>query len=83
MALEYSYDGRLEVGIGRTSVERMTDGFLKYRLVRQRPYRWQQVRATLLSSLYYTILHDPDQARPLIVINPPTGAAGCRDSVGL
>ncbi len=62
MALEYSYDGRLEVGIGRTSVEKMTDGFLKYRLVRQRPHGWQQVSVTLLSSLYYTILHDPDQA---------------------
>ncbi len=62
MASEYSYDGRLEVGIGRTSVEKMTDGFLKYRLIRQRPHGWQQVSVTLLSSLYYTILHDPDQA---------------------
>jgi len=60
--LEYSYDGRLEVGIGRTSLEKMTDGFLKYRLVRQRPHGWQQVSVTLFSSIYYTILRDPEKA---------------------
>ncbi len=62
LGLEYSYDGRLEVGIGRTSVEKMMDGFLKYRLIRQRPHGWQQVSVTLFSSMYYTILRDPDKA---------------------
>src|SRR5689334_17863474 len=37
IGLEYSYDGRLEVGLGRTSTEKTADGFLKYRLLRQRP----------------------------------------------
>lgn len=60
--LEYSYDGRLEVGIGRTSVEKMADGFLKYRLLRQRPHGWQKVSVTLLSSAFYTMLRDPDKA---------------------
>lgn len=62
MGLEYSYEGRLEVGIGRTSVEKMADAFLKYRLVRQRPHGWQQVSVTLFSSVYYTMLRDPDKA---------------------
>ncbi len=61
MGLEYSYDGRLEVGIGRTSVEKMADGFLKYRLIRQRMHGWQQVSVTLFSSTYYTILRDADR----------------------
>lgn len=61
MGLEYSYDGRLEVGIGRTSVEKMADAFLKYRLVRQRPHGWQQASVTLFSSTYYTMLRDPDK----------------------
>ena len=62
MGLEYSYDGRLEVGIGRTSVEKMADAFLKYRLVRQRSSGWQQLSVTLFSSAYYTMLRDPDKA---------------------
>ncbi len=60
--LEYSYDGRLQVGIGRSSVEKMADAFLKYRLVRQRPKGWQQFSITLFSSAYYTMLRDPDKA---------------------
>jgi hypothetical protein len=62
LGLEYSIDGRLEFGLGRTSVEKMTDAFLKYKIVRQRPYGWQQATVTLFSSAYYTILRDPDQA---------------------
>ncbi len=62
MGLEYSYDGRLEFGIGRTSVEKMADAFLKYRLLRQRASGWKQVSVTLFSSAYYTMLRDPDKA---------------------
>lgn len=62
MGLEYSYDGRLEFGIGRTSVEKMADAFVKYRLLRQRPHGWRQLSVTLFSSAYYTMLKDPDQA---------------------
>jgi len=62
MGLEYSYDGRLEFGIGRTSVEKMADAFLKYRLLRQHPNGWKQLSVTLLSSAYYTMLRDPDKA---------------------
>lgn len=61
MSLEYSYDGRLQFGIGRTSLEKMADGFLKYRLIRQRSSGWQQVSVTLFSGAYYTMLKDPNQ----------------------
>lgn len=62
LGLEYSFDGRLQFGIGRTSVEKMADGFLKYRLLRQHTRGWKQVSVTLLSAAYYTMLKDPDQA---------------------
>lgn len=34
MGLDYSYDGRLEVGLGRTNIDKTIDGYLKYRLLR-------------------------------------------------
>jgi hypothetical protein len=35
LGLEYSYDGKLAFGIGRTSQEKMIDGFVKYKLMQQ------------------------------------------------
>ncbi len=35
MGFEYSYDGRLELGLGRTSVGKMMDLYAKYRILRQ------------------------------------------------
>jgi hypothetical protein len=35
LGLDYSYDGRLMFGIGRSNREKMVDGYAKYRLVRQ------------------------------------------------
>ena len=35
LGLEYSHDGRLMVGIGRTSAKKIADGFVKYKLIRQ------------------------------------------------
>lgn len=61
LGLEYSYDGRLQFGIGRTSFEKLADGFLKYRLVRQRPEGWQQFSVTLFTSAYYTMQKDPNR----------------------
>jgi hypothetical protein len=49
LALEYSYDGRLMVGLGRTSIQKMFDGFLKYRLFRQTTDNSMPVSITLLS----------------------------------
>ncbi|MCC7505324.1 MAG: hypothetical protein IT259_08490 [Saprospiraceae bacterium] len=59
--LEYSYDGRLQFGIGRTSIDKVGDGFLKYRLLRQHPNGWKQVSVTLFTSAYYTMRKDPDK----------------------
>ena len=56
LGLEYSYDGRLAFGIGRTSTEKTFDGFLKYRLVRQGDKSKPWVSVTLFSGMYYTNL---------------------------
>jgi hypothetical protein len=52
--LEYSFDGRLMVGIGRTSVNKLLDGFLKYRLLRQTDNNSMPISLTLYTSAYYT-----------------------------
>ncbi|MBI5913948.1 MAG: hypothetical protein HY842_01110 [Bacteroidetes bacterium] len=60
LGLEYSYDGRLNVGLGRTSTEKTFDGFLKYRLVRQGDKSSPPVSVTLFSGVYYTNMKDPN-----------------------
>jgi len=55
IALEYSYDGRLMGGIGRTSQGKLADGFLKYRLLRQTDGGSMPISVTLFSSMYYTL----------------------------
>lgn len=62
LGLEYSHDGRLQVGVGRTSVGKMMDGFLKYRLLRQHDNGGMPLSVTLFSSGFYTILKDPNIA---------------------
>ncbi len=59
--LEYSYDGRLMVGIGRTSSDKMLDGFLKYRLLRQTDDNKMPLSVTLFTGGYYTALIDPNK----------------------
>jgi hypothetical protein len=55
IALEYSYNGRLMGGIGRTSQGKLADGFLKYRLLRQTDGGSMPISITLFSSMYYTL----------------------------
>jgi len=55
--LEYSYDGRLMVGIGRTSSDKMLDGFLKYRLLRQTDDNKMPLSVTLFTGGYYTAIN--------------------------
>lgn len=62
LGLEYSKDGRFEVGVGRSSLEKVYDGFLKYKLIRQTLNNKQPFSLTLFSSLYYTTLRDPNAA---------------------
>ena len=58
LGLEYSPDGRFMAGIGRTSTDKLFDGFLKYKLLRQaRGFRW--VTITLLTGANITGQKDP------------------------
>src|SRR6185436_2451137 len=49
LGLDYSFDGRLMFGIGRTSVDKIVDGFLKYRLLRQTTDGKMPVSVTLFA----------------------------------
>ncbi|MCX6274490.1 MAG: DUF5777 family beta-barrel protein [Bacteroidetes bacterium] len=62
LGLEYSPDGRFMFGIGRTSVEKMVDGFLKYRLLRQSTHGGSPLSITLFASAYRTGLKDNNTA---------------------
>lgn len=59
LGLEYSYDGRLMVGFGRTSYQKLLDGFLKYRLLRQTDGDEMPISVTLFSGMYATMAKDP------------------------
>lgn len=52
LGLEYSYNGRLQFGLGRTSYEKQIDGFLKYRLLRQTKSGSMPISVTLFSGAY-------------------------------
>lgn len=58
IGLDYSFDGRFAFGIGRTSYEKMLDGFVKYRLLRQQEPRGMPISITLLASMYSTLQKD-------------------------
>lgn len=58
IGLDYSFDGRLAFGIGRTSYEKMLDGFVKYRLLRQHEPGGMPLSVTLFSSIYATMQRD-------------------------
>lgn len=65
LALEYSFDGRFMFGIGRTSYQKMADGFLKYRLLRQTTDNKMPITVTLFTSAYHTFMKDPHQGTGL------------------
>ena len=56
LALEYSFDGRFQFGIGRSSYKKEMDGFLKYRLLRQTTNNKMPVSVTLVSSAFYSLM---------------------------
>jgi len=62
LGLEYSPDGRFMFGIGRTSAEKMVDGFLKYRLLRQTTDSHVPVSITLFAGAYRTGLSNQIQS---------------------
>lgn len=52
LGLEYSLDGRLAFGIGRTSAEKTLDGFVKYKLLEQSIDGYMPLSVTLLGGVY-------------------------------
>lgn len=62
IGLEYSYDGRLMVGVGRSNYQKMFDGFAKYRLLRQTEDGKMPLSMTWFSGIYYTGIKDPGKA---------------------
>ena len=56
LGLEYSFDGRLMIGIGRTSYEKMTNAFLKYKWFRQTDDNKMPLTITLFTGIYRTAL---------------------------
>jgi hypothetical protein len=54
LALEYSHEGRFMFGIGRTSTNKLADGFVKFRLLRQTTDNSMPISLTLFSSIYHT-----------------------------
>jgi len=61
LGLEYSPDGRFMFGIGRSSYDKMFDGFLKYRLLRQSDDDKMPLSLTLLTGAYYTAQEDQNK----------------------
>jgi predicted porin len=59
LGLEYSYNGLLALGIGRTSYEKTLDFFAKYKLLRQTTDNSMPISLTLFTSAYYNTLKDP------------------------
>ena len=49
LGLEYSPEGRFMFGIGRSSLDKLVDGFLKYRLLRQKTDNSMPLSVTLLA----------------------------------
>lgn len=60
LGLGYSFNGKLEVGIGRTSFEKLVDGYLKYRLLRQMTNGGMPVSVTLYGASFCTTQSDPN-----------------------
>lgn len=52
LGLDYSYDGRLMFGIGRSNVEKMVDGHIKYRLLRQTVDNNMPISLTIFTGAY-------------------------------
>jgi hypothetical protein len=63
LGLEYSKDGRFAFGFGRSSLEKMYDGFVKYKLIRQTTTRKiNPFTVTLFAGMYYIAMNDPNKA---------------------
>ena len=61
LGLEYGLTDRLNIGIGRSSLEKTFDGFLKYKLLQQQMERGSPVTLTLFSSAAVRSLKWPEE----------------------
>lgn len=64
LSLEYCFDGRFQVGLGRANDQKMWDGFAKYALLRQTTDNSMPVSLTVFSGAYYSFLADPNASLP-------------------
>ena len=62
LSLEYSPDGKFMVGVGRSSYEKMYDGFLKYKVIRQKTSDGWPISMTAVSTMNYTTQNDPNKS---------------------
>ncbi len=60
LSFDYGITNWLTVGIGRSSVDKLADGSVKVRILRQTIDNHMPVSVTLMSSLNYTFLRDPN-----------------------
>lgn len=61
LALEYSYDGKLQFGLGRSNMGKTYDGFVKYKLMAQTKEKGMPLTITLFSGAYYNSGKDPNK----------------------
>jgi hypothetical protein len=62
LSFDYGITNWLQVGIGRSSVDKMADASVKARILRQTTDNHVPISVTLQSSLNYTFLKDPNKA---------------------
>jgi hypothetical protein len=67
LSLEYSFTGRWMVGVGRSNVNKMYDGFLKHRLLRQTVDNSMPLSVTLLQTL--AVVAQKDLAADITGVN--------------
>lgn len=65
ITLEYSHDGRLMFGLGRSSFQKMIDGFIKYRLLRQTTDNSMPLSVTVFSGAYHNGTKSAGMPQPL------------------
>ncbi len=64
LSFNYSYNGRFEVGISRTSSDKLYSGYLKYRLLRQTENNRMPVSVTVFSEMNVNGLKSTNTAQP-------------------
>ena len=64
LSLNYSYNGKLEIGISRTSMDKLYSGYLKYKLLRQTTNNKTPATITLLSEMNTNGLKSASTAHP-------------------